>query len=549
MEGRDGLSPVLGSGTQRRMGKSANNLTVGSERINLLKRGSIRGIQGLLGSNTNLRSDDNLSLTPSSFGSRSFSESWQQQTPNSSILSSPTSQLAPPTLGFASTLSQSIIKEAHDEDAAPSIRSLNDEIDDDELALMGPPWAKEGVLTRKHYWEAPSKRARDKNWLEAFVVVQKGQLSMFKFGDTSASSSAAPASGSPAMGGGNWLTNATSLGDFSLAHTLANALPPPGYNRLRPHVFALTLSDGAVFFFQAGHEELVQEWVSTCNYWAARQSREPLAGGVSNMEYGWNRVLPASTYDANSDDEILADDVSIGVHSASATELSTTLDASIYNPATPARKAAAADNRSIRSGRSGRSLRNRGAGGGSLFQSWNDAASLVAPPSGGGGGSIYNGHSPAASLRGMGGSSSALSVAGGSSVKERPVYINDWRAPAAPGGVSTLKEEEQLEACTRHIARIEAELLEHNELQAPMLRLYPSKGPNRPRAMANWTRKSAWLLGELTKFNVYADCLRAAAKLRAEKSAAKELASMIERADQEMGKSVPEEEGGPLKLN
>jgi len=52
----------------------------------------------------------------------------------------------------------------------------------------------------------------------------------------------------------------------------------------------LTLSSGAVYFFQAGTEELVNEWVQTCNYWAARQSKEPLAGGVSNMEYGWNRV-------------------------------------------------------------------------------------------------------------------------------------------------------------------------------------------------------------------------------------------------------------------
>jgi len=53
----------------------------------------------------------------------------------------------------------------------------------------------------------------------------------------------------------------------------------------------LTLANGAVYFLQAGTEELVNEWVSTCNYWAARQSKEPLAGGVSNMEYGWNRVL------------------------------------------------------------------------------------------------------------------------------------------------------------------------------------------------------------------------------------------------------------------
>lgn len=52
----------------------------------------------------------------------------------------------------------------------------------------------------------------------------------------------------------------------------------------------LTLSNGGVYFFQAGTEELVNEWVSTCNYWAARTSKEPLAGGVSNMEYGWNRI-------------------------------------------------------------------------------------------------------------------------------------------------------------------------------------------------------------------------------------------------------------------
>lgn len=75
-----------------------------------------------------------------------------------------------------------------------------------------------------------------------------------------------------------------------LAHSLAHALPPPGYNRQRPYCMVLTLANGGVYFFQAGTEDLVNEWVSTCNYWAARTSKEPLAGGVSNMEYGWNRV-------------------------------------------------------------------------------------------------------------------------------------------------------------------------------------------------------------------------------------------------------------------
>ena len=48
----------------------------------------------------------------------------------------------------------------------------------------------------------------------------------------------------------------------------------------------------------------MNEWVSTCNYWAARQSKEPLAGGVSNMEYGWNRVLdPPEQLRSMSDNE------------------------------------------------------------------------------------------------------------------------------------------------------------------------------------------------------------------------------------------------------
>ncbi len=89
--------------------------------------------------------------------------------------------------------------------------------------------------------------------------------------------------------------NANPVGTVLLAHSLAHALPPPGYNRQRPHCMVLTLANGGVYFFQAGTEELVNEWVSTCNYWAARQSKEPLAGGVSNMEYGWNRVLDPVT--------------------------------------------------------------------------------------------------------------------------------------------------------------------------------------------------------------------------------------------------------------
>ncbi|PWN42158.1 hypothetical protein IE81DRAFT_290723 [Ceraceosorus guamensis] len=381
------------------------------------------------------------------------------------VSSAAAERATPLTLGFANTLSHSIVKEANDEDDATSDASLkDDELSDEELALMGPPWAKEGMLNRKHYWEGPQRRAKDKNWLEVFVVVQKGLFSVFRFGAVSGSTSKA----ATAVGGGNWLSNATPLGDFSLAHTLANALPPPGYNRARPHVLALTLPTGGVYFYQAGHEELVQEWVSTCNYWAARQSREPLGGAVGNMEYGWNKVLPKSQYDF--DDE---EDGERG-----------TLDDEPRE---------------------------------SMAQS------------------VHGRPSHAGSL----GAGTA-----GVHANER-IYINDWKAPIAPTTQSTLKEEEQLEACLRRVATIEKELEEHNALREPMRLLYSPKGNNHAKALQNWQTKSQWLLAELTKFQVYVESLRAAAKLRAEKSAARAVESMMKRADA-VNQTRPEEEGGPV---
>ncbi|KAG1832446.1 hypothetical protein EV424DRAFT_1313024 [Suillus variegatus] len=210
-----------------------------------------------------------------------------------------------PSLGFASNLSHTIIREAQ-EDEDRSYRSHESSsttisITDEELALLGAPWAKEGMLCRKQYWESAGKRAKSKNWMDVFVVIQRGELNMFTFGDHGGGFSAV-------VGGGNWLENAQSVGTVQLSHSLAHSLPPPGYNRQRPHCMVLTMANGGVFFFQAGTEELVNEWVSTCNYWAARTSKEPLAGGVSNMEYGWNRVADALNGRPTSDDQKLEHD-------------------------------------------------------------------------------------------------------------------------------------------------------------------------------------------------------------------------------------------------
>lgn len=101
------------------------------------------------------------------------------------------------------------------------------------------------------------------------------------------------------------------MGDIQLAQSLTCAMPPPGYSSSRRHVFVVTLPSQSSFFFQAGTDELVQEWVSTCNYWAARLSKEPLTGGVSNMEFGWNRVMPATQPSADDGEEELDDTRSV----------------------------------------------------------------------------------------------------------------------------------------------------------------------------------------------------------------------------------------------
>ncbi|KAM5530981.1 hypothetical protein V8D89_015363 [Ganoderma adspersum] len=251
------------------------------DRLTTLKRGSIRGLQSILGAQGHSPYSSGSSIDGRASPAPSYATS------NEGMHGSAVSFLAP-ALGFASNLSHTIIREQREDDERSlrsDISSTTDiSISDEELALLGPPWAKEGMLCRKQYWECTGKRAKSKNWLDVFVVIQKGELSMFTFGENGMG-------GASVVGGGNWLENATPVGNIMLAHSLAHALPPPGYNRQRPHCMVLTLANGGVYFFQAGTEELVNEWVSTCNYWAARQSKEPLVGGVSNMEYGWNRVV------------------------------------------------------------------------------------------------------------------------------------------------------------------------------------------------------------------------------------------------------------------
>ena len=209
------------------------------------------------------------------------------------------------SIGFANALSQAIIREegaAHVD--TDSITLKQDILEDESLTLEGAPWAKEGLVKHKHHLEGPERKSRDRNWSDCFAVIGKGKLTLFNFNTGASKSyslgrarlqknvgSRAPSISSARVGGGDWAENAEQLDSFALRQTIASTLPPPGYSKTRPHVWALSLPSGAVHLFQVGTPEIAEEWMSTANYWSARLSKEPLSGGVSNIEYGWSDAV------------------------------------------------------------------------------------------------------------------------------------------------------------------------------------------------------------------------------------------------------------------
>jgi PH/SEC7 domain-containing protein len=212
------------------------------------------------------------------------------------------------------------------------------------------------------------------------------------------------------------------VGQLSLAHALSSTLAPPGYNSSRPHCFVLTLAEGGSYFFEAGTPDLVSEWVSTCNYWSARYSKQPLSGGVSNMEYGWNLVNAPDSNDptpplGNTNRKSSKDD----------------------------------DMEAISSIRSGKSAQSSARSQLSLHSKFNYR------------GFVSNSFSPASN-----GSQLRAGLNGGLGDK---LHISDWKAPNVPTGESTLSEEAQLDALKRHCALAKVELARHDILRSSMLQI------------------------------------------------------------------------------
>ena len=330
------------------------------------------------------------------------------------------------SIGFANALSQAIIRE----DSAPSVYSYEEPeqttplLEDDTLALAGAPWAKEGSLKHKQHLDAVDKRAKDRNWNDCFAVIQQGWMRLFSFNNSTKSMrQKAKHPGGVIVGGGNWTENAEELWKFMLRQTIASALPSPGYSKSRPHVWALSLPTGAVHLFQAGTPEIVREFVSTANYWSARLSKQPLVGGISNIEYGWSDSVINSALIGG---ESRSPPPSSGARPSIQSSIRSSIDHQGVRPRLPADR----------------------------------------------------------------------------------VNISDWSPPQQSMVASNLTEEEQWKALQAYVQNVEDDLSRHNELRSAMNLAFSPRHPNAAKAMANWERKSSYLLREIVKFRTYIDSLR-----------------------------------------
>ncbi|KAJ1960898.1 hypothetical protein IWQ62_004055 [Dispira parvispora] len=326
-------------------------------------------------------------------------------------------------------------------------------------------FVKSSVLIRKHLMERSDRRATNRSWKQCYVVLEHGMLNMYKMEKGQAD--------------GYEITDPSlQLGHVSLRHSLTSALPPPGYSRTRPHVFAIQLPHGGVYLFQASSMGQLREWVQCCNYWASRESKEPLLGGVCNIDYGWIDPEPDSLDEqsvTSNDPESTAGGEKAATGAPRNASYLTNVATSFQCHSTDSNTSLAVDSASdVKS--TTRTTDN--------MSSVNDPTDRTDV------------------------SSITHSIRSVPSTIPHPTSIHQWMPPAYSLMRSNLDESAQLRALLKQIAHLQSELDHHHELRGSIDIRFPPKSPIYNKAFSNWERKSQYLLRELIKYQTYADCLK-----------------------------------------
>ncbi|KAK3814583.1 MAG: hypothetical protein JOS17DRAFT_447497 [Linnemannia elongata] len=363
-----------------------------------------------------------------------------------------------------------------------------------------PRFQMEGILHRKHLLERPDKKAAHRAWRQLLVVLDQGGLSMFR---------------ADGQMGQAFEEQGILLDEIRLQHTITNILPPPGYSSSRRHVFAIQLHTGAVFLFQTATALECEEWARTCNYWAAKTSKEPLSGGVVNMDYGWGRCLDLLDQDGESGWGENAHAGSTHGHSLTASSSTSSIVPNGNSSGTSLPMLSGDDDDA--------SIKNGSKPAGSSFLNF-------PPPTASGGGPSLP--SPAHSGSGYGGGGYGSGIGGGrtASIKSSSskhfgsqnvplgdrVLLFDWSPPIPTLSMVQMTEEEQCENLKRQVISLESEMESHQEQRGPMMKLFLPKSQNYNKAFNNWERRSRYLLKEMVKYQIYVECLEQSIRFQAE---------------------------------
>lgn len=177
---------------------------------------------------------------------------------------------------------------------------------------------KEGLVMRKHVMESAEKRARNRQWQLCYLEMNETNLVIYKPTHVSETPQQEDQKGSNNAKTRRkrrksillWSQSICSLQDIlskgiaemedwkadkeqapldtiEMNHTYASAIPPPGWNGQRPHVFRLETADGGLWLFESIDMIAIQIWVEAANLTASRISKGPLTGAVCNIDYGW----------------------------------------------------------------------------------------------------------------------------------------------------------------------------------------------------------------------------------------------------------------------
>ncbi|KAI9231498.1 MAG: hypothetical protein BYD32DRAFT_441774 [Podila humilis] len=346
----------------------------------------------------------------------------------------------------------------------------------------------EGIMYRKHLLERADKKAQHRNWRQLLVVLDQGGLSMFR---------------ADGQLGQAFEEQGILFDEIRLQHTITNILPPPGYSSSRRHVFAIQLYTGAVFLFQTTTAQEAEDWARTCNYWAARTSKEPLVGGVINMDYGWGRSLDILNQSPSTDSGIGHSNTMTSTHSGYSLSEGGNSSGSLVTP--PATSSGLAEDEEAKSGQHSTPNSTSSSGSGPNFLNYphtnSGSSSSGVGYSGYGNGGVSSGGGRTASIK------STTKSSGSNVPLGDRVLLFEWTAPLPTMSMTQVTEQEQCASLKKYVSGLETEMEQHQEYRVPMTKLFLPKSQNYAKAFNNWERRSRYLLKEMVKYQIYVEAL------------------------------------------